>query len=131
MLPVACRVDQHAIPQPGAELRNIAVLHRGRWIDRRAKDSREDHHAAFTGIDAVRVGPFDLFIIGWVDVLFDNDNVLVAVSRGAVAPQGSRDLLRLTLVVFFDLYADVDAVGDRRCVDIEYAGNARGVENVP
>src|SRR5262249_9165457 len=101
------------------------------WIDGRAENPREDHHAAVAGIDAMSEGPFDLLVVGGVDVLLHHDHVLVAVLGGAVAPERGRDLLRLPLVVLLDLDADVDAVGDRRGVDVEDAGDAGAVEDVP
>src|ERR1700728_4968462 len=52
MFPVTRGVDQHAIPQSGAELRHVAVFHRRGGIDRRTENAWEDHHAAFTSVDA-------------------------------------------------------------------------------
>src|SRR5580704_10483366 len=124
-------VDQHAVPQSGAELLDVAIFQRRRWIDRRAEYSREYHDAAFAGIDPMRVRPFDLFVGGRIDVLFDHDDVLIAILRGSVAPQRRRDLLGLALVVLLDLDADIDAVGDRRRVDVEDAGDAGAVQNIP
>src|ERR1700681_599593 len=131
VLPRSRGVDQHAVPQSGAELFDVAIFQRRRRIDRRAENSREYHDAAFTGVDAMRVSPFDLLVGGRIDVFFDHDDVLVAILRGGIAPQRRRDLLRLALIMLLDLDADIDAVGDRRRVDVEDAGNAGAVQNVP
>src|SRR5580693_3346792 len=75
-------VDQHAVPQSSAELFDVAIFERRRWIDRRAENSREYHDAAFAGIDPMRISPFDLLVGGRVDILFDHDDMLVAILRG-------------------------------------------------
>src|SRR5206468_1959364 len=49
----------------------------------------------------------------------------------AIAPERSRDLLWLTLIVLLDLNPDVDAIGDRRRIDVEDAGDAGAVEDIP
>src|ERR1700730_5985390 len=131
VLPRPGRFDQPAVPQSGAELFDVAIFQRRRWIDRRAENSWEYHDAAFAGIDPMRIGPFDLLIGGRIDILFDHDDVLVAILRGGIAPQSRRDVLGLALVVLLDLDADIDAVGDRRRVDVEDAGNAGAVQNIP
>src|SRR5579862_1191542 len=131
MFPRPRGIDQHAVPQPGAELFDVAIFQWRRRIDRRAENPWKDHDAAFAGIDAMRVGPFYLLVGGLIDVFFHHDDVLVAVLRGGIAPQRRRDLLRLALVVLLDLDADIDAVGDRRRVDVEDAGNAGAVQNIP
>src|SRR3981081_4736562 len=130
-LPRARGVDQHPVPEAGAELGHVAILHRRAGIDGRAENSREDDHAALPGVDAMRKRPLDLLVVGGVDVLLHHDHVLVAVLRGAVAPERRGDLLGLALVVLLDLDADVDAVGDGRRADVEDAGDAGAVENVP
>src|SRR5580698_672779 len=124
-------VDQHAVPQSGAELFDVAVFQRRRRVDRRAEYSREYYDTAFAGIDAVRISPFDLLVGGRVDILFDHDDVLIAILRGGIAPQSRRDLLGLALIVLLDLDADIDAIGDRRRIDVEDAGNAGAAQNVP
>src|SRR5690242_21772715 len=43
--PRARGVEEHAIPQPGAQAAHLAVLERRRRIDRRAEDAGEDHQA--------------------------------------------------------------------------------------
>src|SRR5580704_5424332 len=131
VLPRARGVDQHAVPQSGAELFDVAVFQGRRRIDRRAEYSREYHDAAFAGIDPMRISPFDLLVGGRIDILFDHDDVLVAILRGGIAPQRRRDLLRLALIMLLDLDADIDAVGDRRRIDVEDAGNAGAVQNIP
>ena len=103
-LPGARRVDQHAVPEAGAELRHVAILHRRAGIDGRAEDAGEDHDAALAGIHAVRERPVHLLVRRGIDVLLHHDHVLVAVLRGAVAPQRRRDLLGLALVVLLDLH---------------------------
>src|ERR1700730_9244399 len=131
VFPRARGVDQHAIPQSGAELFDVAIFQRRRRVDRRAEYSREYHDAAFAGIDSMRISPCDLLVGGRIDVLLDHDDVLIAILRGSVAPQRGRDLLRLALVALLDLDADIDAVGDRRRVDVEDAGDAGAVQDVP
>src|SRR6202042_2456865 len=49
MLPRARGVDQHAVPQAGAELLDVTVFERRRRIDRRAEDAGKNHDAAFAG----------------------------------------------------------------------------------
>src|SRR5262245_15914798 len=44
-LPRARGVDQHPVPESGAELRDVAILHGGARIDGRAEDAREDDDA--------------------------------------------------------------------------------------
>src|SRR5262245_51881415 len=131
ILPRARGIDEHAIPQSGAELRDVAVLHGRAGIDGRAEDPREDHHAAFAGVDPVSKSPFHLLVVSRIDVLLHHDHVLIAILRRAVAPERGRDLLGLALVVLLDLHPNVDAVGDGRRIDIEDAGNAGAVEDVP
>src|SRR2546428_1812914 len=130
-LPRARGVDEHAVPEPGAELGDVTVLERRRGIDRRAEAAREDDDAAFAGIHAMGEGPVDLLVRRRVDILFDHDDVLVAVLRGAGAPERRRDLLGLALVVLGDLHVDVHAVGDGRHPDVANAGDAGAVEDVP
>jgi hypothetical protein len=64
------------------------------------------------------------------NVLLHHDDVLVAILGGAVAPERRGNLLWLPLVVLFDLNPDVDAVGDRRRIDVEDAGDAGAVQDV-
>src|SRR5215510_13893983 len=66
-LPGAGRIDQHAIPEPGAEPRNVAVLHRRARIDGRAEDAGEDHDAVLAGVDPVGERPVDLLVRGRID----------------------------------------------------------------
>src|SRR5256886_11188678 len=61
-LPVARGVDEHAVPEPGAELRNVAVLQRRGGIDRRAEDSGKDYDAVLAGVDAAGHRPVDLLV---------------------------------------------------------------------
>src|SRR5262245_38987312 len=49
MLPGPRGVDQHAIPEPGAELGHVAVFHRCAGVDGRTEDAREDDEAALAG----------------------------------------------------------------------------------
>ena len=79
----------------------------------------------------MRERPFHLLVVGRIDVLLHHDDVLVAILGGAVAPERRRNLLWLPLVVLFDLNPDVDAVGDRRGIDVEDAGDAGAVQDVP
>src|SRR5262249_17150640 len=131
VLPGAGGVDQHPVPKPRAELRHVAIFQRRAGIDGRAEDPREDDQPALAGVHAMRERPFHLLVVGWVDVLLHHDDVLVAILAGAVAPERRPDLLWLALVVLLDLNADVDAVGDRRRIDVEDAGDAGAVEDVP
>src|SRR5580693_533812 len=87
VFPRARGVDQHAVPQSGAELFDVAVFQRRRRIDRRAEYSREYYDAAFAGIDAMRIGPFDLLVGGRVDILFDHDDVLLGYLPAAMPHQ--------------------------------------------
>src|SRR5438309_6878188 len=130
-LPVARGVEEHAVPEAGAELRDVAVLERRGRIDRRAEASGEDDDAALARVDPMRHRPVDLLVRRHVDVVLDHPHVLVAVLRGGVAPERGGDLLGLTLIMLGDLYADVHAVGDRMDVDVADAGNARAGEDVP
>src|SRR5262245_4615137 len=52
-IPVAGGVDQHAIPDAGAELVDVALLKRRRRIERMAEHAGEDDDAAMAGIDAI------------------------------------------------------------------------------
>src|SRR3989442_12405633 len=96
-LPRARGVDEHAVPEPGAELGDVTVLERRRGIDRRAEAAREDDDAAFAGIHAMGEGPVDLLVRRRVYIFFDHDDVLVAGLRGAGAPERRRDLLGVAL----------------------------------
>src|SRR5687767_4591336 len=130
-LPVPRGVEEHAVPEAGAELRDVAILHRSGRIDRRAEDAGEDHDAALARVHAMGERPVDLLVRRHVDVLFDDVDVLVPVLRGRGAPQRGGDLLRLALVGLLDLHADVHAVGDRVDVDVLDARNAGSVQDVP
>src|SRR6202047_878953 len=79
----------------------------------------------------MRERPLHLLVVGGVDILLNDDHVLVTVLGGAVAPERGGDLLGLALVMLLDLDADVDAIGNRRHVNIENARDARIVQNVP
>src|SRR5215468_5658570 len=97
-LPRARRVDEHAVPQAGAEPAHLAVGQGRARVDGRAEDAREDHDAVLAGVDPVGEGPVHLLVRRRVDVLLDHRDVLVAVLRGAVAPERGGDLLGLALV---------------------------------
>src|SRR5262245_18599846 len=130
-LPRPRAVEEHAVPEPGAQARHVPVLHgRGR-IDGRAEDPGEDDQAAFARIQAMGERPVDLLVRRGVDVVVHHDHVLVAVLRGAVAPQRGGDLLGLALVGLADLHHDVHAVGDGVYVDVAHAGDAGDLEDVP
>src|SRR5258707_728635 len=131
ILPRARGVDQHPVPEAGAELCNVAILHRRAGIDRRAENPRKNDDATFAGVHPVSERPFNLLVIRGIDVLLHHNDVLVAVLGGAVAPERRSYLLGLPLVVFFDLDADVDAIRNRRRIDVENTGDAGAVENVP
>ena len=75
--------------------------------------------------------PVDLLVGGRIDVVVHHEHVLVAVLRGAVAPQRGGDLLGLALVGLADLHHDVHPVRDRVDVDVANAGDAGGLEDVP
>src|SRR5437870_7452542 len=130
-LPRAGRVDQHAIPESGAELRDVPVFHRRARIDRRAEDPWEDHDAVLPRVDPMREGPVDLLVGGGIDVLLDDGDVLVPVLRRARAPERRGDLLGLALIRLLDLDDDIHAIGDRRHEDVAYAGNSRRRQDVP
>src|SRR5439155_23571532 len=117
-LPRACRIDQHPVPESGAELRHVPIFRRSARVDRRAEDPREDADAVLPGVDPMRERPVDLLVRGGVDVLLDHGDVLVAVLRRARAPERRRDLLGLALVRLLDLDDDVHAVGDRGNEDV-------------
>src|SRR5204862_2185495 len=131
VLPGARGIDQHPVPEAGAELCNIAILHGRAGIDRRAENAGEDDDAAFASVHPVSERPFNLLVVRGIDVLLHHNHVLVAVLGGAVAPQRCSDLLGLPLVVLLDLDTDVDAVGDGRRVDVENTGDTGAVENIP
>src|SRR5262245_15821935 len=95
VLPGARGVDQHPIPEAGAELCDVAILHGRAGIDRRAENAREDDDAAFTGVHPVRECPFNLLVVRGIDVLLYHNDVLIAGLRGAVAPERCGDLLGL------------------------------------
>src|SRR5262249_13632620 len=71
-LPRARGVDEHAVPEPGAELGDVAVLEWRRRIDRRAEAARKDHDAALAGVHAMGEGPVDLLVRRRVDVVLDD-----------------------------------------------------------
>src|SRR5260370_1205607 len=131
ILPRARGVDQHPVPEAGADLCNVAILHWRAGIDRRAENPRKDDDAAFAGVHPVSERPFNLLVVRRIDVLLHHNDVLVAVLGGAVAPECCSYLLGLPLVVFFDLDSDVDAIRNGGRVDVENTGNAGAVENVP
>src|SRR5262245_60163332 len=130
-LPRAGRVDQDAVPEPGSELRHVAVLERRARVDRRAENARENDDAVAAGVHAVGEGPVHLLVRGRIDVLLDNGDVLVAELGGAGAPQGGGDLLGLSLIGLLDLDHDVHAVRDRRDEDVTHPGNAGVCQDVP
>src|SRR2546427_10099372 len=123
-LPRARRVDQDSVPEPGAELRDVAVLEGRARIDRRAEDPWEDHEAVLPGVHSMGERPVHLLVRGRIDVLLDDDDVLVTELGGARAPERGGDLLGLALVRLRDLDDDVHAVRDRRGADGAHSGNA-------
>src|SRR5262249_48327130 len=86
-LPRARAVEEHAVPEPGAQPRHVAVLHGRGGIDGRAEDAGEDDQAAFARVHAMGERPVDLLVRRGIDVVVHHDHVLVAVLRGAVAPE--------------------------------------------
>src|SRR5215831_7462817 len=130
-LPGACRVDQDAVPEAGAEAGDVTIRRRRARIDRRAEDTGEDDETVLARVHTMGERPVDLLVRGRIDVLLDDGDVLVAVLRGARAPQRGRDLLGLALIRLLDLHDDVDAVGDRRHEHVTHARDARRREDVP
>src|SRR5262249_35560214 len=63
-LPRAGGVDEHAVPEPGAEAGHVAVGQGRARIDGRAEDAGEDHDAVLAGVHAVGEGPVDLLVGG-------------------------------------------------------------------
>src|SRR3989442_3251674 len=76
--PRARGVDEHAGPEAGADLVDVAVLERRAGIDRRAENAGEDDDAGRSPVHPVGEGPVHLLVRRGVDVLFDHDHVLVA-----------------------------------------------------
>src|SRR5262245_29672669 len=73
VLPGARGVDQHPVPQAGAELRNVAILHGRAGVNGRAENPGENHHTAFAGVEPVSERPFNLLIVRGIDVLFHHN----------------------------------------------------------
>src|SRR5260370_2976904 len=131
ILPRPRGVHQHPVPKAGAELCNVAILHRRHGVHCRARNLRKHCDATFAGVHPVSERPFNLLVVRGIDVLLHHNDVLVAVLGGAVAPERRSYLLGLPLVVFFDLDADVDAIRNGRRVDGENTGQAGPVANGP
>src|SRR5215470_265986 len=72
-LPRARAVEEHAVPQPGAQPRHVAVFHRRGRIDGRAEDPGEDDQAALARVHAMRQRPVDLLVRRGVDVVVHHD----------------------------------------------------------
>src|ERR687897_3783771 len=61
-LPVPGGVEQHAVPEAAAELRDVAVLHRRRRIDRRSEAAGEHDDAVLARVHAMRERPVELLV---------------------------------------------------------------------